>query len=257
MIPKIIHYCWLSNDPFPEVIANCIATWKNILPEYEFILWDTNRFNLKQNIWVKQAFEYKKYAFAADYIRLYAVYNYGGIYMDTDVEVKKSFNGLLDLPYFIGTEGNGIIEAGVFGAEKNADWLLDCLSYYNGKTFLNDDGTFNTITLPKIMMQQIELKREIFVALKEDILEKHLFENNKKLLLFPKEYFCAKNLGTGQLENTSETYTIHHFAMSWIPLRHKFLANFKRKLMSIFGVQTISFIINIFNLKKIKEIFQR
>ena len=107
------------------------------------------------------------------------------------------------------------------------------------------------------MMQQIELKREIVVASKSNILEKHLFENNEKLLLFPKEYFCAKNLGTGQLENTSETYTIHHFAMSWIPLRHKFLANFKRKLMRIFGVQTISFIINIFNLKKIKEIFQK
>ena len=258
MIPKIIHYCWLSNDPFPKVIADCIATWKEHLPDYEFVLWDTNKFNLEDNLWVKQAFESKKYAFAADYIRLFAVYNYGGIYMDTDVEVKKSFTNLLHLPYIIGTEGDGIIEAGVFGAAKNADWLKDCLSYYDGKTFVNKDGSFNMVTLPKIMMQKVQPKREIVVLSKEEILNVNQLElAHDKLFLFPKEYFCAKNLGTGVLENTAETYTIHHFAMSWIPLKHKFLANFKRKLMRIFGVTTITNLISIFNLKKIKDIFQK
>jgi hypothetical protein len=258
MIPKIIHYCWLSNDPFPKVIADCISSWKMHLPDYKFVLWDTNKFNLEDNIWVKQAFETKKYAFAADYIRLYAVYNYGGIYMDTDVEVKKSFNDLLHLPYIIGTEGDGIIEAGVFGAEKNADWLHDCLSYYDGKTFINNDGSFNTVTLPKIMMQQVQRKREIVVLPKSEVIAAHQLETSKnKLFLFPKEYFCAKNLGTGVLENTSETYSIHHFAMSWIPLKHKFLADFKRKLMRIFGVNTINSFIGFFNLKKVKDTFRK
>ena len=89
MIPKIIHYCWLSRDEFPPLIKTCIDTWKEQLPDYEFILWDTNRFKLESNIWVQQAFDTKKYAFAADYIRLYAIYNFGGIYLDTDIEVLK------------------------------------------------------------------------------------------------------------------------------------------------------------------------
>lgn len=254
MIPKIVHYCWLSNDKFPDDIQKCIDSWKKNLPDYEFVLWDTQRFPLNSSIWVKQAFETKKYAFAADFIRLYAVYTYGGIYLDSDVEVLKKFDDLLDLPYFIGTEGDGIVEAGVFAAEKNAEWLADCLAYYEAKTFINDDGTFNTMTLPKIMMKQIETKRELIEITKEQVFKnKSLLQDEKKLYLFSKEYFCAKNLGTGKLENSSDTYTIHHFAMSWILSKNKFLPNLKRKLMSIFGVKTISWLISFFRLKKIKD----
>ena len=87
MIPKQIHLCWLSGDPYPAKIEKCLASWKKHLPDYEVVLWDTERFDLESVPWVKQAFEAKKYAFAADYIRFYALYNYGGIYLDSDVEV--------------------------------------------------------------------------------------------------------------------------------------------------------------------------
>lgn len=256
MIPKIIHYCWLSDDKYPDKIQKCIDSWKIHLPDYQFKLWDLKAINLDENIWVKQAFESKKYAFAADYIRLFAVYNHGGIYFDTDIEVLKPFDDLLHLPYFLGSEGENIIEAGVFGAEKNAEWLADCLEYYKGKTFINDDGSFNTTTLPIIMGDQIRSKRSIETKSKFEIM--NLISNGDvkgKLFLFPKEYFCAKNMGTGILENTSETYSIHHFAMSWIPYKKKWLANVKRKLMSVFGVKTISFLIDVFNLRKLKSIF--
>ena len=96
MIPKIIHYCWLSDDPVPETLQGYMKSWKEKLPDYEFILWNFNRFDKSSSIWVSQAFDNKKYAFAADYIRLYAVYNYGGIYMDMDIEVLKSFDDLLN-----------------------------------------------------------------------------------------------------------------------------------------------------------------
>lgn len=258
MIPKIIHYCWLSNDKFPVQIQKCIDTWKIVLPDYEFKLWDTTTLNFEEYIWIKQAFETKKYAFAADYIRLYAVYNYGGIYLDTDVEVLKSFNDLLHLPYFIGTEGNNIIEAGVFGATKKTPWLKECLDHYNNKTFINQDGSLNTMTLPNIMINQIGLTRNIITKPEKIILQ--LLKNGditSDLYLFPKEYFCAKNLGTGQLENTINTYCVHHFAMSWIPMKYKFLPNLKRKLMAVFGVKTISTMINLFNLKLIKDSFYK
>ena len=95
MIPRKIHFCWLSNDDFPPLIQHCLNTWKDVLPEYEIILWDTKRFNVNSISWVKEAYDAKKYAFAADYIRLYAVYTEGGVYLDSDVEVIKSFNDLL------------------------------------------------------------------------------------------------------------------------------------------------------------------
>ena len=95
MIPKIIHYCWLSGDAFPENIRTCFASWKQFLPDYEFRLWDTARFDVHSLPWTKEAFEAKKYAFAADYIRLYALYQFGGIYLDSDVLLYKSFDDLL------------------------------------------------------------------------------------------------------------------------------------------------------------------
>ena len=256
MIPKIIHFCWLSTDEYPELIKNCIATWKEKLPDYEFIHWDTNRFNLESNIWVKQAFETKKYAFAADYIRLYSVYHHGGIYLDTDIEVLKSFNNLLERPYFIGSEGNMIIEAGVFGAEKNNPWVKNCLDYYEGKSFIKNDGTFDTLTLPRIMMSQIEKERTIVEVLPENLSVEEQVNNSDKLYMFPKDYFCAKNHGTGMIEKTENTYCVHHFAMSWIDKKRTFLPNVKRQLMQVFGVNFINGIIRVFKLKELRNLFK-
>ena len=101
MIPKIIHFCWLSDDPYPQEIQRCLDSWKKILPDYESWKWDRKRFDINAIPWTKEAFEAKKYAFAADYIRLYALYNYGGIYMDMDVEVLKTFNPFLKLSTMI------------------------------------------------------------------------------------------------------------------------------------------------------------
>lgn len=255
MIPKTIHYCWLSGDPFPELIDNCINSWKKQLPDYEFILWDTNRFPMDENKWVKEAYEAKKYAFAADYIRLYVIYNYGGIYLDTDIQVLKSFNTLLHLPYFLGSEGNTTIEAGVFGAQKGTPWLANCLSYYKNRTFIKVDGSFDIITLPKIMIQCIQKDYKIIEMSKATIEKLTYTEEEKILHLFPKEYFCAKNHGTGVIEKTKNTFSIHHFAMSWISKKNAFLPNLKRKLITVFGVNFINFIVKIFALRKLKKIF--
>lgn len=257
MIPKIIHFCWLSSDEFPPLIKKCIDTWKEKLPDYEFILWDTNKFKLESIIWVKQAFETKKYAFAADYIRLFAVYHYGGIYLDTDIEVLKSFNDLLDRPYFAGSEGESIIEAGVFGAEKNNTWVKSCLDYYTGKTFINKDGTYNILTLPRIMMSQILKNRTILEVNPNQVNASKQLSEVHTFFMFPKDYFCAKNHGTGLVEKTENTYCIHHFAMSWVSKNHTFLPNIKRKLMGVFGVNFINALIKILALKKIKKLIKK
>lgn len=218
MIPKIIHYCWLSNDPIPPKLQLCMDSWKKYLPDYEFMLWNFERFDINQSLWVRQAFEVKKYAFAADYIRLYAVYHYGGIYMDMDVEVCKSFNPLLSREYILGYETQIGIEAGIFGGEKGAKWLKKCLDYYENKEFVLDNQKFDTRTLPKIMFELLADERAYF-----DIL--------------PFEYLTAKSYRTGKIVRTNNTYSIHHFAGSWTTKKQKIY----RLVFRLFGLKTARF----------------
>ena len=199
MIPKKIHYCWLSNDAMPEKLQRCIDSWKMKLPDYEIIKWDLKKFPLEKSIWVRQAYERKKYAFAADYIRLYAVYNYGGIYMDMDVEVIKSFNDLLQNDYILGYEAAKGIEAGVFGAPKQAPWVKEVLEYYTSKEFVLPNGLYNDTPLPIIMDEVLNAE----------------YITNKKIVPLPTDFLTAKSYKTGKITITPNTYTIHHFAGSW------------------------------------------
>ena len=189
MIPKIIHFCWLSTDEYPKLIKKCIESWKVKLPDYEFILWVTNRFNVETTIWTQQAYKSKKYAFVSDYIRLLAVYKYGGIYLDTDVEVLKNFDDLLNLPYFIGSQYDSLIEAAVFGAKKNSDWVLDCINYYDNRRFIKQDGDFDMLVLPIIMQSQIERNKKI-IQLKFNEVKNisNLVENKNSFFLYPVSY---------------------------------------------------------------------
>ena len=218
MIPKVIHYCWLSNDTIPEDLKTYMGTWKEKLPDYEFIKWDFERFHKKQSLWVSQAFDNKKYAFACDYIRIFAIYHYGGIYMDMDMEVLKSFNNLIEKEYMFAREreSEDFIEAGCFGAEKHDEFLGYCLDYYKDKEFIKNDGSFDMKPLPQIMAQIIK-------------------ENDIKLDLYPWKYFTAKSYATGKEYPDNSTYSIHHFAGSWKTDDEKILISEAQKLTSKYG----------------------
>jgi len=216
MIPKIIHYCWLSGEQIPDNLQRYMDTWKEKLFDYEFILWNFDRFDINSSIWVKQTFEAKKYAFAADFIRLFAVYNYGGIYLDMDIEVIKSFNPLLHNKYMFAYEDNYIKspEAGCFGAEKGFWFIGDCLNYLQNKEYLNDNGTY---TLPRLMKQ-------IYT------------ESQKEEIDFlPADYFTAKSPVTGEISITKNTYCVHNFAASWVPKNERNYYEFKRKMSRLLG----------------------
>lgn len=205
MIPKIIHYCWLSGDPIPEDLKKCMDSWKKNLSDYEFMFWNFDKFNKKSSKWVEQAFDSKKYAFAADYIRLYAIYNYGGIYLDMDIEVLKQFDDLLNTSVVIAFESEERtgLEAGCFGAEKGNLFIKDCLSYYNSRAFIKEDGSFDILPLPKIMAAYISEYPEIQ----------------------PKDWhtFTNKSYKTGLIQTIDTSYAIHHFAGSWTsPARKKY-----------------------------------
>lgn len=227
MIPKIIHYCWLSNDPIPERLKKCMASWKKFLPDYEVMKWDFNRLDKESFVWVKEAFENKKYAFAADFIRLYALYNYGGIYLDMDVEILKSFNNLLKYPYFMCYEHDGSVpEVAAFGVEAKQDWIKDWLQYYKGKHFISEDGSIpkaSITPLPKIAIRQLKSKGYHFESINTP---NQITSLNKTICLLPCDYFSPKSYENCKIYLTENTYSIHHFAGSWLPkgqvLEHKF-----------------------------------
>ncbi len=220
-IPKVIHLCWLSGDAYPTKIAKCIDSWKRILPDYEIMLWDTKRFDLSKSTWVKEAFECKKYAFAADYIRFYALYNYGGIYMDSDVEVIKSFNDLLQFPYFAGAEKAGTIEAAIMGATKGNLWIKQCLDYYDGRHFLKSDGNMDIRKLPEIMDYEINRKFSIRNITIDEAKHLDSVDFEKDVCILPDEYFSPKVFDSRKVLITPNTYAIHHYQNSWFSQKAK------------------------------------
>ena len=210
-IPKKIHYCWLSGDPYPELVKHCLASWKRHLPDYEFVLWDRQRFDIVEVPWVKEAFEAHKYAFAADYIRLYALYQEGGIYLDADVEVIKSFDELLDQPSFIGFEYSGDLEPAVIGAQPRCSWIAECLRHYEGRHFVQTDGTRDMAPLPLIVAEMLE-KLDImpdFAPLMDPSI-------HPIVTFYPAEFFSPKDRISNSIRLTGLTYAVHHFDGQWV-----------------------------------------
>ncbi len=236
-IPKIIHYCWLSGDPYPELVQRCMQSWKEKLPDYEFMLWDMNRFDIHSVPWVEQACAVKKWAFAADYIRLYALYNYGGIYLDSDVEVLKPFDNLLELPYFFGREhyfdmidASNTIEAATMGCEKGNPVIKDCLDYYSGRNFVKPNGEMDMLILPYAMAL-------VFAKYKlKDIRSAKEFDPDLgEISLLPMDYFSPKNTRTLEVDATENTYSVHHFNGSWYTKAQSAHVRLRIKLCKIFG----------------------
>ncbi len=220
MIPKIIHYCWLSDDPIPTKFKNYMDTWQKFLPDYQFIKWDFNRFDINSSVWVKEAFENKKYAFAADYIRLYALYTQGGFYLDMDVEVKKSLDSFLELSTCMcwqAGEDNGL-EVAALGTERGCIWVKDCMKYYENKHFVNPDGTRNERPMPKIIEENI-LSNGYKLVTVQNPEEAATINNNSTIDIpvFTSDYFSPKNYDDLKIYSTANTVMIHHFAGSWIP----------------------------------------
>lgn len=226
MIPKIIHFCWLSGDKYPDKIIYCIRSWKKKLPDYEIRLWDLSRFDINSSIWCKEAYEAGKYAFATDYIRCYALYTEGGIYLDSDVEVLKSFDDLLHLPYFIGEEQGTNIEPAVIGCEKGWRFMKEMLDYYENRHFVIDNG-FDMKTLPIIMSNMINCRYN-YIRIKN---KSEFIEKGDSFCVFPPLYFSPKYPNSFKYSVTPSTYAVHHFAASWYSREQKIF----RLVRKLFG----------------------
>ena len=231
MIPKVIHYCWFGHNQKPDSFSKYLASWKKYCPDYEIIEWNEENFDITINDYVKEAYAAKKWAFVTDYARLWIIYNHGGIYLDTDVEVIKSFDELLCNDAFFGFEDEFIATGLGFGAVKWNTVVELMIKDYAGKHFLLSDGKYDTTTCPVRNTNSI----------------KHLFPTNydqmksfkiQGAVLFPPEYFCPLNPGTGILQKTSNTYSIHHYTATWLSEDQQVVHQwrlFKRKCEKKFG----------------------
>lgn len=209
MIPKTIHYCWFGRNPKPQLAEKCIKSWKKHCPDYMIIEWNEENFDISSApLYVQQAYEAKKWAFVTDYVRLYAMVNFGGIYMDTDVEVVKPLDRFLQHEAFSGFEDEVNIPTGIMACEKGFPLFEELLCFYDDASFFNPDGTMNLTTNVKIITNN---------CLKHGLELNGKYQVVQGFALYPKDYFCPVSYKTGRLEKTKNTAAIHWFAGSWQP----------------------------------------
>lgn len=222
MIPKIIHYCWFGGNPKPDDVKKYIASWRKYCPDYEIKEWNESNFDLNENAYCREAYEAKKWAFVTDYVRLKALYEYGGIYMDTDVEVVKSLTPLLVYNALSGYESKTHIPTGTMGACRENEWIKMLLQDYKHRHFLKSDGSFDLTTNVEVITNLTVQKYGL-----ELHGQRQIFGDN--MLLLPFEYLCAKDLMTGEVKSTKNTYTIHHFSGSWLAEETKQMSIYSQK----------------------------
>jgi hypothetical protein len=222
LIPKVIHYCWFGPAGIPNLAVRCIDSWKKYLTGYELKLWNEDNFDVYSLPYTLEAYESKKYAFVTDFVRLYALYHFGGIYMDTDVEIIKNLDGLLHLPGFSGFESGTEVPTGIMACERHNRWAREQLEWYEDKHFLKADGkpdlTSNVTIISGIMSANGFRLNNTYQVYKDC------------MHMFPKEYFCPMSR-TGILTITPNTYCIHHFASSWSHWRTKVKKYFFRRIL--------------------------
>jgi len=217
MIPKTIHYCWLSGDPYPELIEKCISSWKMNFPDYQYVLWDREKAESINSKWLTQTIAAKKYAFAADFIRIYALFTYGGVYLDADVELVASLDPFLAHDFFIGFEYNNDLEPAVFGAVPGHELLTHLLDYYQDRSFFKSNGTPDIRPLPTIFNEIAALQFGVNANGKMQLI------NDENIAIYPCDYFSPKNIYFKHINKTSNTVAIHHFDGSWVKKDTKFV----------------------------------
>lgn len=223
MIPKKIHYCWYGGKKMPPLVRQCIASWKKFCPDYELICWNEENTDFGANLFLQEAYERKKWAFVTDVMRLMAVYEYGGIYLDTDVELLKPLDDLLSQKAFFAKETDARVSTGLgFGAEQHNRVVGLLLQEYKNGGFVLENGQFDQTSCPKKntkVLRALGMKDGCEVQYLDDC------------VIYPTEYFCPKKYESKEINITGNTYSIHYFRGSWVPFEYKV----KKAAVKIFG----------------------
>ena len=216
-IPKVIHYCWFGGNPLPELAYKCIASWRKYLPNYEVKEWNESNFNVHQATYVAEAYNLKGYAHVSDYARFWILYHHGGIYFDTDVELIRPINDILEQGAFAGFEcpegspednPNGVINPGLgIAVPPHHPFFKTMLDFYNHHHFVRWNGR-NSGNITHKVTRFIDYDHK-------KVLEGGIVSVSG-LFIYPIEYFCPLNYYTGEMNITENTRTIHHYMASWV-----------------------------------------
>ena len=233
MIPKKIHYCWFGCGALPELANRCIESWHEQMPDFEYKMWTEDNFDINSVTYVKEAYEAKKYAFVSDYVRLWALYNEGGIYFDVDFFVYKPLDDLLQYSAFAGFEGSKYspVMMGVIASEAQGEWISEQLLAYDNRHFILDDGTCDLTTNVKFITQKMQMHG--FVANGTE-------QEYKDLHVFPVDYFCPRQT-TGEYLRTKNTYCEHLGLNSWSENTN----GFKSRFLKLVGQKNASRLIKL------------
>lgn len=231
-IPKIIHYCWVGGAPKPKSVLYCLASWKKFCPDYEIIEWNESNYDFHKNNYMSQAYEAKKWGFVPDYARLDIIYEYGGIYLDTDVEIIRSFDELLEQEAFMGFEETGdggdyYVNCGQgFGAVPHHEIIKKAREIYDHLSFKKEDGSLNMLASPHYTTQALRQFGLLQVNKKQEL---------PGMTIFTSDVLCPKNFTTGEINITPNTVSIHHFTASWLDEKIKAELAYQQKMKNRFG----------------------
>ena len=219
-IPKIIHYCWFGRGDMPKSAKKCIASWKRFCPGFEIVCHNDDNFDLNGNAYANEAYKAEKWAFVSDYARLKVIYEIGGIYLDTDVELIKPLEPLLETSAYMGFEHGDAVATGLgFAAEPGNKVVGEMLKDYENIHFLQPDGTFDLTPCPK---RNTDTLKRLGMVIKN---EKQIFMD---MTFLPSDYLCPMNYYTGKTEITENTYSLHHYSASWTSKVSKRTTKIKR-----------------------------
>lgn len=230
LIPKKIHYCWFGRGEKPKLAQKCIASWKKYCPDYEIIEWNEDNFDININGYTRMCYEQKKYAFLSDYVRLWIIKEYGGLYFDTDVEVLRNYDELLIHNAFFGFESEQYVNTGIgFGAEACNAVVCKLLEEYN-ELINGDKGIVGCPVLNTIALEQLGLKRN----------GKEQMVDNARI--YPLSYFNPYEDATGRLNITKHTYSIHWYAKSWLDKKVILRSKVTKVFHRLFGINCFSWL---------------
>ncbi len=240
MIPKIIHYCWFGGKPLTPLAQKCIESWHRVMPEYEIKRWDETNYNFNKNKFTANAYRQKKWGFVSDYARLDIIYNYGGIYFDTDVETLKPFDEFLKYPAFCGFESEYFVAWGLgFGAEKGNKIIKELMLKYENHDFKISQNILNNTSFYTKTQANKWQKNGLVPCpiLQTQILTENygLKQNNTRqslgnMEIFPCSYFAPKNKSNLPIK-TNTAYSVHWYEASWLPWYYRLYLKIKKTFL--------------------------
>ena len=240
MIPKVIHYCWFGRNPLPDSAIKCINSWKKFFPDYEIKEWNEDNFDVNIIPYTREAYEAKKDAFVSDYARMWILYHYGGLYFDTDVEVIKNMDDIIERGSFMGievdySEGSIMSVAPGLGLGVIPQHRIykDILDYYNKINFIKDDGTYNLFAIVRITTM---------ILLNSGMKNSNLLQEVAGIWIYPKEYFNPFDDNTGKLLITENTRSIHWYTKTWMKKQNPLRTWIVRRIHRYFGNNSLAWL---------------